>query len=110
MKKLSNKKMNKTFRDNLITYGMVIAAYVIMQILVSAGAVSSLLQSLLVPLCTYAILAGSLDLTVGILRELGLGHGGFAGLDVRFGLCLDGCGGGGGLFRLLRGGGAGGGS
>ena len=37
MKKLSNKKMNKTFRDNLITYGMVIAAYVIMQILVSAG-------------------------------------------------------------------------
>ena len=41
MKKLSNKKMNKTFRDNLITYGMVIAAYVIMQILVSAGAVSS---------------------------------------------------------------------
>ena len=39
MKKLSNKKMNKTFRDNLITYGMVIAAYVIMQILVSAGAV-----------------------------------------------------------------------
>lgn len=45
MKKLSNKKMNKTFRDNLITYGMVIAAYVIMQILVSAGAVSSLLQA-----------------------------------------------------------------
>ena len=62
--------MNKTFRDNLITYGMVIAAYVIMQILVSAGAVSSLLQGLLVPLCTYAILAVSLNLTVGILGEL----------------------------------------
>ena len=43
MKKLSNKKINKTFRDNLITYGMVIAAYVIMQILVSAGSVSSLI-------------------------------------------------------------------
>ena len=57
MKKLSNKKINKTFRDNLITYGMVIAAYVIMQILVSAGSVSSLIQGLLVPLCTYAILA-----------------------------------------------------
>ena len=77
MKKLSNKKMNKTFRDNLITYGMVIAAYVIMQILVSAGAVSSLLQGLLVPLCTYAILAVSLNLTVGILGELSLGHAGF---------------------------------
>lgn len=69
--------MNKTFRDNLITYGMVIAAYVIMQILVSAGAVSSLLQGLLVPLCTYAILAVSLNLTVGILGELSLGHAGF---------------------------------
>ena len=44
MKKLSNKKINKTFRDNLITYGMVIAAYVIMQILVSAGSVSSLIK------------------------------------------------------------------
>ena len=77
MKKLSNKKINKTFRDNLITYGMVIAAYVIMQILVSAGAVSSLLQGLLVPLCTYAILAVSLNLTVGILGELSLGHAGF---------------------------------
>ena len=70
MKKLSNKKINKTFRDNLITYGMVIAAYVIMQILVSAGSVSSLIQGLLVPLCTYAILAVSLNLTVGILGEL----------------------------------------
>ena len=69
--------MNKTFRDNLNSYGMVIAAYVIMQILVSAGAVSSLLQGLLVPLCTYAILAVSLNLTVGILGELSLGHAGF---------------------------------
>ena len=69
--------MNKTFRDNLITYGMVIAAYVIMQILVSTGSVSSLIQGLLVPLCTYAILAVSLNLTVGILGELSLGHAGF---------------------------------
>ena len=76
-KKIANKKMNKTFRDNLITYGMVIAAYVIMQILVSAGVVSSLLQGLLVPLCTYAILAVSLNLTVGILGQLSLGHAGF---------------------------------
>ena len=32
---------------------------------------------LLVPLCTYAILAVSLNLTVGILGELSLGHAGF---------------------------------
>ncbi len=79
MKKLNvnKKKISKAFRDNLITYGIVIAAYIIMQILVSTGNISSLLQGLLVPLCTYAILAVSLNLTVGILGELSLGHAGF---------------------------------
>lgn len=70
-------KNNKAFRDKLISYGMVIVAYLIMQLLVSGGNVSSLLQGLLVPLCTYAILAVSLNLTVGILGELSLGHAGF---------------------------------
>ncbi len=71
------KKINKTTRSNLITYGMVIAMFVIMQALVSAGRISSLLQGLLVPLCAYIILAVSLNLTVGILGELSLGHAGF---------------------------------
>lgn len=70
-------KMSKTFKNNLITYGIVIAAYLIMQLLIYTGNVSSLLKGLLVPLCTYAILAVSLNLTVGILGELSLGHAGF---------------------------------
>ncbi len=70
-------KMSKTFTSNLITYGMVVSAYIIMQILISGGHVSSLMQGLLVPLCVYAILAVSLNLTVGILGELSLGHAGF---------------------------------
>ena len=70
-------KMNKTTKSNLITYGILIVAYIIMQILVSAGAVSSLLTGLLVPLCIYVIMAISLNLTVGILGELSLGHAGF---------------------------------
>ena len=56
---------------------MVILAFVIMQILISAGSISSLLQGLMVPLCTYIILAVSLNLVVGILGELSLGHAGF---------------------------------
>ena len=44
------KKMNKTTKNNLITYAMVILAFVIMQILISAGSISSLLQGLMVPL------------------------------------------------------------
>ncbi len=70
-------KSNKVLRSNLITFGMVIGVYIIVQILVAAGAVSSLVRGLLVPLCTYAILAVSLNLTVGILGELSLGHAGF---------------------------------
>ncbi len=70
-------KTDKILKSNLITLGMVIGVYIVMQILLSAGVVSSLLKGLLVPLCTYAILAVSLNLTVGILGELSLGHAGF---------------------------------
>ena len=71
------KKMNKNTKSNLITYGMVIAAFVIMQVLISTGSVSSLLEGLMVPLCIYVILAVSLNLVVGTLGELSLGHAGF---------------------------------
>lgn len=71
------KKMSKTEKNNLITYAIAIAAFVIMQILIGTGSISSLMQGLLVPLCTYVILAVSLNLVVGILGELSLGHAGF---------------------------------
>lgn len=70
-------KNNRNLKSNLTTFGMVIAAYVIMEIFLAFGLVSSLLKGLLVPLCVYAILAVSLNLTVGILGELSLGHAGF---------------------------------
>ena len=75
LKKL--KKMKKTTRSNMITYGIVIVAFIIMRTLTYTGNLSSLLQGLLVPLCTYVILAVSLNLVVGILGELSLGHAGF---------------------------------
>lgn len=71
------KKMNKQTKSNVITYGLVILVFLIVQVLTSAGKVSSLMEGLLVPLCVYAILAVSLNLTVGILGELSLGHAGF---------------------------------
>ncbi len=51
--------------------------YAVVQILLATGNLSSLMQGLLVPLCIYGILAVSLNLTVGILGELSLGHAGF---------------------------------
>lgn len=70
-------KLSKTTKNNMITYGMVILAYIVVRFLVSTGHVSSLVQGLLVPFCTYAIVAIALNLTVGILGELSLGHAGF---------------------------------
>lgn len=70
-------KVTKNLKSNLITYGIVIIAYIVMQILIGTGSLSSLMKGLLVPFCMYAILAVSLNLTVGILGELSLGHAGF---------------------------------
>lgn len=71
------KKLSKTTKSNFITYGIVIAAYIVVMILMGTGSLSSLMQGLLVPLCIYVIMAVSLNLTVGILGELSLGHAGF---------------------------------
>ncbi|MBQ9268205.1 MAG: branched-chain amino acid ABC transporter permease [Oscillospiraceae bacterium] len=71
------KKISKTTRSNLITYAMVVAAFVIMQILSVTGHVSNSLAGQLVPICVYICMAVSLNLTVGILGELSLGHAGF---------------------------------
>lgn len=69
--------MTKDFKENLITYGIVIVAFIIVEIMTATGSISSLMKGLLVPLCVYVILAISLNLTVGILGELSLGHAGF---------------------------------
>lgn len=71
------KKMNKTQKSNLITYGLVLLVFAVVQAALSMGMLSNLIQGLLVPLCVYVILALSLNLTVGILGELSLGHAGF---------------------------------
>lgn len=77
MKLLQSKKLSKAARQDFLTYGMVIAAFAVVQTLVSTGNISSLMKGLLVPICVYAVLAVSLNLTVGILGELSLGHASF---------------------------------
>ena len=71
------KNLSKNTKSSLTTYGMVVAAYIICELFLQTGHMTSLLKGLLVPLCVYAILAVSLNLTVGILGELSLGHAGF---------------------------------
>lgn len=74
---MKSKAKQKTFINNIITYAIVVVAYIVVQILMGTGHMSSLMKGLLVPFCIYVIMAVSLNLTVGILGELSLGHAGF---------------------------------
>ena len=74
MRKLN---LTRTTRKNFFTYGLVILAFVILQILSGTGAITSSLKGMLVPICAYVVMAISLNLTVGVLGELSLGHAGF---------------------------------
>ncbi len=70
-------KLSKSTKTSFVTYGFVIVMYALLMILTSAGVMSSTMKGLLVPCCAYIIAALSLNLTVGVLGELSLGHAGF---------------------------------
>ena len=69
--------MKAATKHNLVTYAIVIALFAAAQLASATGVLGSHLSGLLVPISYYIILAVSLNLTVGILGELSLGHAGF---------------------------------
>ncbi|MEE1086773.1 MAG: branched-chain amino acid ABC transporter permease [Schaedlerella sp.] len=78
MKEMKNKKSIKNLlTGDFLTYAIIIAAYIILQVMLSTGNMSFLFRGMLVPMCIYAIMALSLNLTVGIMGELSIGHAGF---------------------------------
>lgn len=81
------KNLNK-HRTTVLTYGIVIIAYIIMQTLSSGGMLSSSLQGYLIPICVYIVLAISLNLVVGVSGELSLGHAGFMGVGAFTGIVI----------------------
>ena len=74
MKKL---RIQKHTRTDFLTYLGVIAAFAGLSTLNTSGGLSRSLSGQLVPICCYMSMAVSLNLTVGILGELSLGHAGF---------------------------------
>ncbi|MFV0497433.1 MAG: branched-chain amino acid ABC transporter permease [Candidatus Fimivivens sp.] len=86
MKKI--KVMNKTAQNNFLNYVFVTVAFIILQMLMSGGQLSSSLKGQLVPICAYIVMAISLNLTVGILGELSLGHAGFMGVGAFTGVIV----------------------
>ena len=60
------KNMKKSTKSNVITLGIVVGFYVLIQILSAAGALTNSFSGQLVPICAYVIMAVSLNLTVGM--------------------------------------------
>ena len=79
MKKLIGKikGLKKTTRVDFATYLGVILAFAAVTALRDNGLLNRSLTGMLVPICAYIVMAVSLNLTVGILGELSLGHAGF---------------------------------
>ena len=67
-------KVNKKVIINSI---LAIVIYAVVMVLINTGLLNRQLTSLIVPVCTYVIMAVSLCLVVGFLGELSLGHAGF---------------------------------
>ncbi len=70
-------KRNNSTKVDFLTYLGVVAAFVLLTILSNNGYITRSLQGQLVPICCYVVMAISLNLTVGFLGELSLGHAGF---------------------------------
>ncbi|PWM51889.1 MAG: amino acid ABC transporter permease [Clostridiales bacterium] len=87
----TKKTISKTTRSNFITYLMVIGAFVILQVMMSTGNMSSLIKGQLVPICAYIVMAISLNLVVGISGELSLGHAGFMSVGAFSGIVVMAC-------------------
>ncbi|QWT18074.1 branched-chain amino acid ABC transporter permease [Collinsella sp. zg1085] len=69
--------MKKDIRQDLITYGMVVLASIVVLGLQMQGVIPRSLQGQLVPVTCYIVMALSLNLVVGVAGDLSLGHAGF---------------------------------
>lgn len=75
-------------KDCTISYTIVILAFILIQAMIATGNITSSLKGQLVPICAYIVMAISLNLTVGILGELSLGHAGFMSVGAFTGIVV----------------------
>ena len=79
----AKKKLSK----NMLTLVVLGAAYLILAVMLYTGGMSRQMVGMLIPVSVYVVLAVSLNLVVGLLGELSLGHAGFMSLGL-FSGCL----------------------
>ncbi len=85
------KMLKPQTRSTIITYAIVVGAFVLVTILDGLGLISHSLSGQLVPICAYVSLAVSLNLVVGVSGELSLGHAGFMSVGAFTGVVVAGC-------------------
>ena len=81
-------KGNEYRKEALISYGIVIVGYILLQLGAMTGLIGHNLQGQFVPICVYVSLAISLNLVVGISGELSLGHAGFMAVGAFTGILV----------------------
>ena len=77
---------NKDTRRDMITYLAVIAAFIILTILANGKILGRAQIALFVPICCYIVAALGLNMCVGILGELSLGHASFMSVGAFIGV------------------------
>ena len=81
-------KGNEYRKEALISYGIIIVGYILLQLGAMTGLIGRNLQGQFVPICVYVSLAISLNLVVGISGELSLGHAGFMAVGAFTGILV----------------------
>jgi branched-chain amino acid transport system permease protein len=84
------KTKKKRFMTNLITYGVLILLFIVLTIMINNKSISRTLKGQLIPICSWIVMAVSLNLVVGISGELSLGHAGFMGIGAFTGIITSG--------------------
>lgn len=78
---------SKYTKKNAVTLIFVTALYAVVAFMLYSGNISRQMQNMLLPISVYVVLAVSLNLVVGLLGELSLGHAGFMSVGL-FSGCL----------------------
>ena len=87
--KMTKAKRNKLIY-NIVTFALVIGAFLILQSMIANKTITRSLKGQLVPICCWIVMAVSLNLVIGISGELSLGHAGFMSVGAYTGAVISG--------------------
>ena len=80
-------KKKVKLNHDVVTFALVVLLYAVVAFLLYSGSLTRQIANMLIPISVYIVLAVSLNLVVGLLGELSLGHGGFLSVGL-FSGCL----------------------